>query len=66
MQGAQNYYTEVLQIKGYTVNVTTYQIGDLYYCHVDNRDPGATIARAQGNDPDDVKRFALEKAASRL
>lgn len=66
MSGAQDYTRELHQVNGHDVNVTTYRIGDIYHCHIDNRDPGATIARSRGKNLNEVKRIALEKAMSRL
>jgi hypothetical protein len=46
--------------------VNSYKIGDRFYCHVENTDPGATIARAEGSTKDEAIRIALSKAGLRL
>jgi hypothetical protein len=56
-------YTERKQdIDGWPVHIVTYRIGDKYYCAVDNVDPGARFARAEGATREDAERIALEKA----
>jgi hypothetical protein len=60
-------YTETLhEINGRRVRLTTYRVGDRYFSHADNVDPGATIARADGPTRDDAERVVLEKATVRM
>jgi hypothetical protein len=54
------------RIDGWDVNIVTYKIGDRWYCTIDNVDPGARFARADGTTRDDVERAALEKAQKHL
>ena len=54
------------EISGWPVNITSYKIGRTYYCHVDNVDPGATIARVEGETYDEVVQSALSLAQQRL
>ena len=51
---------------GISLKLTSYQIGDRFYCHVSNFDPGATIARAEAASPEEAEREALRKARARL
>jgi len=51
---------------GWPIHVVTYRIGDMYYCTIDNVDPGARFARADGATREDVERMALEKAKKYL
>jgi len=66
MAGAKNYEVEQLNINAFSVEVTSYQIGEKWYCHVNNIDPGATIVRVEGDSRTFVKAKALEKAEARL
>jgi hypothetical protein len=60
-------YTERLEvIDGWQVHIVTYQIGDRFYCAIDNVDPGARFARAEGPTREEVERVALEKARKYL
>jgi hypothetical protein len=60
-------YTERQEvIDGWKVHIVTYRIGDHYYCTIDNVDPGARFARADGATREDVERVALEKAKKYL
>lgn len=66
MDKAEHYQTENETIKGVDLKITTYKIGNQFYCHVENKDPGAVIARAEGTDRDSAKQLALTKATKRL
>jgi len=66
MDRSEGYRTDKLDIAGTSVEVTSYQIGDRYYCHVTNVDPGATIARAEGASREEAAKLALAKATHRL
>ena len=60
-------YTERREtVDGWPVHLVTYRIGETFYCVVDNVDPGARFARAQGPNREDVERVALEKARKYL
>ena len=63
---AENYLQETHQINGVSVTITTYRIGEYHHCHIQNQDPGATIARAKGKTLDEAKLAALKKAQNRL
>jgi hypothetical protein len=66
MPKAENYQQEAFEIGGVKLTITTYQIGDKFYCHIENRDPGATISRADGNSREAAREAALSKARERL
>jgi hypothetical protein len=53
-------------IDGWKVHIVTYRIGDRYYCTIDNVDPGARFARAEGATRGEAERVALEKATKYL
>ena len=60
-------FTERKQtIDGWKVNVVTYRIGERWYCSIDNVDPGARFARAEGASREEVERAGLEKARKYL
>jgi hypothetical protein len=63
---AENYTERRDTIDGWPINIVTYRIGGKYYCTIDNVDPGARFARAEGSVCDEVERKALEKAKKYL
>jgi len=63
---AEDYTERREEIDGWKVHIVTYRIGDRYYCTIDNVDPGARFARAEGDTREDVERTALEKARKYL
>ena len=54
------------QVNGWNINIVSYRIGDRYYCTIDNVDPGARFARAEGTTREDAEAAALEKATRYL
>lgn len=54
------------QLNGWNINIVSYRIGDRYYCTIDNVDPGARFARAEGTTREDAEAAALEKATRYL
>lgn len=66
MLKADDFNVNTREISGLTVNVTSYKIGNKYYCHIDNIDPGATIVRLDGESKEEVIQTALERAMQRL
>jgi len=63
---AEEYSERNETIDTWPVHIVTYRIGDMYYCTIDNVDPGARFARAEGDAREDVERVALEKAKKYL
>lgn len=63
---AENYRTEEKEIQEVKVIIASYKIGDRFYCHVSNRDPGRTIARAEAALLNEAKRLALSEAREKL
>jgi hypothetical protein len=66
MPTAQSYTETSRQIGDQAVKVTSYKIGDRYFCHVTNVDPDATIARAHGDSREEAVGEAMRKATVRL
>jgi hypothetical protein len=54
------------ELNGWPINIVSYRVGDRYYCTIDNVDPGARFARAEGSTRDEAEQAALEKAAKYL
>ena len=46
----------------WTIEIETYQLGDVFYCTINNVDPGARFARAEGSTRDEAESKAIEKA----
>ena len=63
---AEDYQKEKKELEGKMINITTYKIGERYFCHIDNVSPGATIARTEGASLEEARDLALQKATARL
>jgi hypothetical protein len=63
---AEDYTERRETIDTWPIRIVTYRIGDKYYCTIDNVDPGARFARAEGATREDAERVALEKAKKYL
>jgi len=48
------------------INIISFRLGDRYYCTVDNVEPGAWLARAEGKTREEAEKAAIEKATARL
>ena len=59
---AEEYSERHEVMEGWPIHIVTYRIGPTYYCTIDNVDPGARFARADGDTREDAERTALEKA----
>jgi hypothetical protein len=66
MMNTEYYQEEFRELNGTKVRITTYKIGNEFYCHIYNADPGATIARASGSTSETAIQKALEKATARI
>jgi hypothetical protein len=63
---AEDFHERRDELGGWPVNIVSYKIGDTYYCTIDNVDPGARFARAEGPTRDAAEAAALEKAGRYL
>jgi hypothetical protein len=54
------------EVGGWDVNIVSYRVGERFYCTIDNVDPGARFARAEGPTREEAETSALEKAARYL
>lgn len=50
----------------FQIQIESYRHGDVYYCRVDNVDPGAIIARSTGRTREEAEEVATEKARRRI
>ena len=63
---SEDYRAIERELGGVRITIMTYKIGDQFYCHIANADPGATIARAEAATREEAERIALAKASVRL
>ncbi len=59
---AEGYAKRRQPLGDWTIEIETYQLGDVFYCTINNVDPGARFARAEGSTREDAEAKALEKA----
>ena len=59
---AEGYVKRRQPLGDWTIEIETYQLGDVFYCTINNVDPGARFARAEGPTREDAEAKALEKA----
>ncbi|MBM2839845.1 MAG: hypothetical protein HW412_373 [Bacteroidetes bacterium] len=62
----EEYTSQKMELSGIPIRINSYKIGDRFYCHVENTDPGATIARADAASREEAVQAALAKAKERL
>jgi len=53
-------------IHGFPVRIISYRLEETWYVSVDNVEPGARIARAEGASREEAETAALEDATRRL
>jgi hypothetical protein len=63
---AKDLATRDSTLGGWPVRITSYCIGERWFASVENSDPGAKVARAEGLSRDEAERIACEKATERL
>jgi len=59
---AESYSRRRQDLGGWPIEIETYRLGDVFYCTINNVDPGARFARAEGSTREDAEAQALEKA----
>ncbi|HXG35926.1 MAG TPA: hypothetical protein VNL15_03045 [Dehalococcoidia bacterium] len=62
----EEYSRREVELAGWKAAVTSYRIGDRYYCKVDNVSPGAAVAKAEGASREEAESKAIAKAEERL
>jgi hypothetical protein len=63
---AEGYERRRQELGGWPIEIETYQVGDVFYCTINNVDPGARFARAEASTRDEAERQALAKAERHL
>jgi len=62
----ENYTERKLEIAGWQVNLTTYQLGEKWHAKADNVSPGASLARVVADTREDAEQRALARAEELL
>ncbi len=62
----QEYAERRIEIEGWPVNVTSYKLGDQFYCKIDNVSPGAWLARTTAASREQAEQEALDRAKQLL
>ena len=63
---AEDYQRRRLELGGWPIEIETHKLGDVYYCTINNVDPGARFARAEAPTREEAERQALAKAERHL
>ena len=50
----------------FQMHIISYKFGDIYYCSVDDVDPGAVISRSHGSTRIQAEQQAVKRAKERL
>lgn len=66
MLRAEDYQSEEREIQGVKVVISSYRIGERYYCKINNKDPGAQISRASAKTLEEAREIALAEANEKL
>jgi hypothetical protein len=62
----RNYSERKLEVDGWQVNLTIYQLGDKWHAKADNVSPGAALARIVADSREDAEAKALARAKELL
>jgi hypothetical protein len=62
----EGYEEKRLEVEGWPLRLTSYKLGEVFYCQVDNVSPGATLVRETGSSREEAERKVLEVASRRL
>jgi hypothetical protein len=63
---AEDFSERTVQVDHWQCRLTSYRLGDLYYCQADNVSPGARLARTSAATKEEAERKALERATELL
>lgn len=63
---AQDFFERMVQVEPWQVRLTSYRLGDTYYCKADNVSPGAALARTTGSTRQQAEEKALDRAKQLL
>ncbi len=62
----ENHAERKIEIDGWPVNLTSYQIGETFHCKADNVSPGAALARTTGATRQEAEDKAIARAKELL
>jgi hydroxyacylglutathione hydrolase len=62
----QDYSERIVEVAGWKVRLTSYGLGDKYYCKADHVEPGACVARTDAVTKDEAEQKAIGKAQEYL
>lgn len=62
----QNYSERKVEIDGWPVNITIYQLGDKWHAKADNVSPGAALARIEADTRVDAEAKVMARARELL
>jgi hypothetical protein len=63
---AEDYQRRRQELAGWPVSIVTYKLDDRFICEIDNANPGARVARAEGATREEAERAAITTAERRL
>jgi hypothetical protein len=63
---AEDYSERQVDVEGWSVNLTTYKLGEVYHSKADNVSPGASLARTTGATREEAEQKVLERARQLL
>ncbi len=63
---AEDFQERKIEVAGWTVNLSSYKLGEQYYAKADNVSPGAALARTAGVTREEAEDKALRRAAELL
>ena len=63
---AEEYSERQLEVEGWPLRLTSYRLGEVFYCKADNVSPGAQIARTHAASREEAEQKALAIASERL
>jgi hypothetical protein len=61
-----NYQERKIEIDGWPVNLSSYQVGEVFHCKADNVSPGACLARTKGASREEAEEKAISRAKELL
>jgi len=63
---SEEYRQRTEQFPPFAMRITSYRISGKFHCTVDNLDPGAVIARSEGETREEAESKAVARARARL
>ena len=63
---AENFSERRVEVDGWPVNVSSYQLGSKWHAKADNVSPGANLARAEADTRESAEQQVLDRARELL